>query len=240
MDWKPLLEAIRLAVARAARLPDLTTGATGRPVQRVTWRGTRAGSRTGRGPWVDLRRTTTKTIGRDETRYDYLPAGHDPLNPADDALVPVVMGNRQFRVQVYCTSLSAEPGEDAEWVAQTIRDRWLLPSVTQPLRDVQVGFVRMDASISYHWIDSDKREVSEVVFDIVLSVAIAEREDVAPAGGWVETAEAVGALDEGRDGQPVLPFAFATVAEPPAAPDTILDDQGRPVVEDDLDPIVRG
>lgn len=202
MDWNVPLEAIRGAVARAARLPDVAAP-SGRLVQRVAWRATRRAARTGSGPWIDLRRVSTTTIGRDELRYDYLPAGHDTLNPTDDSLRPVRVGNRRVRVQLYCTSLSAEPAEDAEALAERVRDRFLLPSVSGPLAAAGVGFEAFATTVAHHWVDANDREVSEAILEVLLLVAITEREDVAPAGGWIAEVHGAGTFEEGADGSDI-------------------------------------
>lgn len=211
MNWQPALSAIRIAVSRAAGLRDVAVPGTTRTLQRVSWRATRAGARTGSGPWVDLRIDGIVGVGRDETRYDeevYAPTdpGYDPLDPTATRIVAKKCGQRRFRVQCYCRSESQEPHQTAQMVAETIRSGIVLPSIATYLSAAGVGFSHVQLTGTYDYVDADKRVVSEAIVDLVLLLGVTTRDDLPEASSdWVGHVEGSGDLETGFNGVDITP-----------------------------------
>lgn len=202
MDWTPPLEAIRLAIASAASLPDQIGPVTARTTRAVEWKNRKTGNRVIKGQWINLRAPAIIGIGRDETRYD-VDAQTDPDDPNTAAVVPVVMGNRLLRIELECRSDSQEPGLTAAMIAERVRSRIRLPEVRAILAAQDVGFSHIEFSTPEDYHDADDRMISESIMEIVFLKSVFDRATTVPAGegnDFFQAVEVEGELDEAFDG----------------------------------------
>lgn len=197
MDWATPLEAIRKALAAAAELPDRVVPASGNAIRAVEWSNRKSNPGWNKGQWINLTAPGIVGIGRDETRYD-LDDPTDPLDPTTDALVPVVMGNRQVTVQLMVMSDSQEPDKTAQIVAERVRTGLKRPSVKAIFRAGGVGFSHVEFSVQHDYRDGDDRWFSQAVMEVVFLVAVNTRDEATGEGvnAYVKTVEATGTFTD--------------------------------------------
>lgn len=204
MDWTGPLEAIRLAIASAAQLPDRPVPSSpraGATLRAVEWVNRKTAQRATKGQWINLQLFRMGQVGRDETRYQL----DDPDGEGNQALRPVVTGNRLLRVQLILKSDSQEPGLTADALSDRVRTRLSLPEVRAIMRAGGVTLSHVEWSADADYWDADERAMSEALMEVVFNAATYEVATTVPAGegnDWFNRVQGEGELGYGEPGDP--------------------------------------
>jgi len=175
MTWATKQEAIRLAVARCLRLPDVLA-ADGSQTHVVEWFNRRTAHRWVDGPWADLELGAIVARGQDESRH----VGEDP---ADGTQLMSYGGYRLLTVTVAINSFSQEPGEDAvAELASRLRTRLRRPDVLAILQAEDVALVAVEGTLAADYED-DGRIISASFTDLRLATVELDTDVAIGSGG---------------------------------------------------------
>lgn len=190
MSWSTVQEAVRQAVAYAAKLPDFV-GADGSTYPSVEWAGRELASTfDDDGVTIELQMGSVQGQGRDETRYSY--------DSGLDQSVPTQTGNRQFTVSCMIRTLSQNPDESAQAIAGLLRTRIRNEGSLAKLKAGNVGFVQILASLEVDFPNMDGRMESAAIVDLRLNTTESDTDELA-SGGYIGTVGYevdVGAIDD--------------------------------------------
>ncbi len=192
-SWATEQEAIRLAVARAAKLPDRATIGGKRMHRRVTWEGEDNADRWAQGgALIELRLGAITPIGKLEPRQDY-DAGTDTITTAY---------GRYERFTVTCAididnqdPAAAAPGT----VTGRLRTRLQRPDVLAILQAANVAYVGMGPTSVADYED-DGRVISAARVDIFFAHTAWDSDE--EQDFYVAHLEAEGEFDSPPDADP--------------------------------------
>lgn len=186
--WATKQEAVRAAVALAARMPDVSTpyGATNR---RVEWQNRHTAQRYDDGtPWGDLVLMGVEARGQDETRYDF-DAG---INPAASRLVPTWSGYRIFTVSVRIGVDDQDPGAEAVgFLAGRFRTRLRRPDVLALIQAEDVALVDIGGTVQADYEDQG-RVVSLAITEVRFATIETDTDADDSTGDYVATVQGDG------------------------------------------------
>ena len=195
-------EAIRQAVALAARTPDYLggDGVTLCPV--VEWVGKRSAARwVPTGASIDLEMGGIIGVGTEETRYEW--DGDPDTNPPGEVkLLATTSGVRHFTVTVTVDADSQEDGEDAvAFHSGRLRTRFKREEVLALLQAANVALISIGETINADYITDDGLRKSSAITDIRFATTEWDGDDPEDStGDWIATAEGSGVVGEDLEG----------------------------------------
>ncbi len=186
-SWAAQQEAVRLAIARAVKLPDQTTLGGKRMFKRVCWEAEDSAARWAQGgPTVELRLGAIVPMGKLEPRYEY---------DADNDRQVVTYGRyERFTVSVAVDVDNQDPAAAAPGtVVGRLRTRLQRPDVLELLQAADVAYVGMGPTTTADY-ESEGRVISAARVDVFFAHTAWDR-DEDDLGDYVNELEGQGEGD---------------------------------------------
>lgn len=211
MSWATVKDAVRRAVALAARAQDYAGADSVTMIKRCNWEGQASAShfgRPGQQPVIELQMGDVVGLHQDERRTEFISTGP---TPDLQYVKPTYTGNRLFTVRVAIDTDSQDDDSDALGVRTgALRTRMRRDEVAEILRAGNVAIVDIGNTINADFVNEDGRQQSRAITDIRFATTESDF-DLTPTGDWIHSAAGQGEL-EGDVGDTLVDTNFDTAA----------------------------